>query len=34
LESASERAALAAAGRRVYDERFAIEKSVDALLGS
>jgi glycosyltransferase involved in cell wall biosynthesis len=34
LESASERAALAEAGRRVYDERFAIERSVDALLGS
>jgi len=33
LESSSERAALADAGRRVYNERFAIERSVDALLG-
>jgi glycosyltransferase involved in cell wall biosynthesis len=33
LDDETARAALAAAGRRMYDTRFAIERSVDALLG-
>jgi hypothetical protein len=34
LDDAAARAALSAAGRRTYVERFSIEKSVDTLLAS